>query len=215
VHCDAVQGAGQLAVDVGALGVDYLVLSGHKFGGPKGSAALVARRGAPLSPLFRGSGHERGRRGGTENVPGIVGLGLAAELAAAGLAAETARLEGLRERLERALLAELPDTVVHGVRAPRLPNTLGVSFPGARSDHMLVALDARGIAASAGAACASGGVEPSPVLVAMGVPRELAVCAIRFSLGRTTTAADVDAAVPLVAAAVRAARASAPAGATA
>lgn len=212
VHCDAVQGAGKVAVDVAALGVDYLVLSAHKFGGPKGSAALVARRGAPLSPLFRGSGHERGRRGGTENVPGIVGLGLAAELAAAGLAAETPRLAALRERLERALLAALPDMVVHGARAPRLPNTLGVSFPGARSDHMLVALDARGIAASAGAACASGGVEPSPVLTAMGVPRELAVCAIRFSLGRTTTAADVDAAVPQIAGAVRAARASAPAG---
>lgn len=215
VHCDAVQGAGKLAVDMQALGVDYLVLSAHKFGGPKGAAALVARRGAPLSPLFRGSGHERGRRGGTENVPGIVGLGLAAEMAAADLAAETARLTALRERLERALLATLPGTVVHGARAPRLPNTLGVSFPGARSDHMLVALDARGIAASAGAACASGGVEPSPVLTAMGVPRELAVCAIRFSLGRTTTEAEVDAAVPLVAAAVRAARAGAPAGASA
>ena len=210
VHCDAVQGAGKLAVDMTALGVDYLVLSGHKFGGPKGCAALIARRGAPLSPLFRGSGHERGRRGGTENVSGIVGMGLAAEMAGADLAAESARLGALRERLERALLAELPDMVVHGARAPRLPNTLGVSFPGARSDHMLVALDARGIAASAGAACASGGVEPSPVLTAMGVPRELAVCAIRFSLGRTTTEADVDAAVPLVAAAVRAARAGAP-----
>jgi cysteine desulfurase len=215
VHCDAVQGAGKLAVDVQALGVDYLVLSGHKFGGPKGCAALIARRGAPLSPLFRGSGHERGRRGGTENVSGIVGLGLAAELAAADLAAETARLGALRERLERALLAELPDTVVHGARAPRLPNTLGVSFPGARSDHMLVALDARGVAASAGAACASGGVEPSPVLTAMGVPRELAVCAIRFSLGRTTAEADVAAAVPLVVAAVRAARANVPAVASA
>jgi len=215
VHCDAVQGAGKMPLDVGALGVDYLVLSGHKFGGPKGCAALVARRGAPLSPLFRGSGHERGRRGGTENVPGIVGLGLAAELAAADLAVESARLAALRGRLERALLAELPDTVVHGAGAPRLPNTLGVSFPGARSDHMLVALDARGIAASAGAACASGGVEPSPVLTAMGVPRELAVCAIRFSLGRTTSAADVDATAPLVAAAVRAARAGATAGASA
>lgn len=212
VHCDAVQGAGKMPVDVGTLGVDYLVLSGHKFGGPKGAAALVARRGAPLSPLFRGSAHERGRRGGTENVPGIVGLGLAAELAGADLAAEMARVGALRERLERALLAGVPDAVVHGAGAPRLPNTLGVSFPGARSDHMLVALDARGIAASAGAACSSGGVEPSPVLRAMGVPRELAVCTIRFSLGRTTTEAHVDEAAPKVIEAVRAARAGAAAG---
>lgn len=212
VHCDAVQGAGKVAVDMDALGVDYLVLSGHKFGGPKGAAALVASRGAPLSPLFRGSGHEGGRRGGTENVPGIVGLGLAAELAGADLAAESARLGELRERLERGLLSAVPDAVVHGAGAPRLPNTLCLSFPGARSDHMLVALDARGVAASAGAACASGGVEPSPVLAAMGVPRDLAVCAVRFSLGRASRPADVEAAVPKVAEAVHAARASAPAG---
>lgn len=212
VHCDAVQGAGKLPIDLGALGVDYLVVSGHKFGGPKGCAALVARAGAPLSPLFRGSGHERGRRGGTENVPGIVGLGLASEMVASDLAAESARLGALRARLERGLLAAVPDAVVHGAGAPRLPNTLCVSFPGARSDHMLLALDARGVAASAGAACSSGGVEPSPVLVAMGVPRELAVCALRFSLGRPSTEADVDAAVPKVADAARAARASATAG---
>ena len=212
VHCDAVQGAGKLPIGMAELDVDYLVVSGHKFGGPKGSAALIARRGAPLTPLFRGSGHERGRRGGTENVPGIVGLGLAAELAAADLPAEIARLGELRERLELALLAAVPDAVVHGARSPRLPNTLNVSFPGARSDHMLVALDARGIAASAGAACSSGGVEPSPVLTAMGVPRELAVCAIRFSLGRRTTADDIEAAVPRVTDAVRAARAGATAG---
>jgi cysteine desulfurase len=212
VHCDAVQGAGKLPIDMTALGVDYLVVSGHKFGGPKGSAALIARHGAPLTPLFRGSGHERGRRGGTENVPGIVGLGLAAEMAAADLPAEIARLGELRERLERALLAAVPDAVVHGARSPRLPNTLSVSFPGARSDHMLVALDARGIAASAGAACSSGGVEPSPVLTAMGVPRDLAVCAIRFSLGRRTTADDIEAAVSRISDAVRAARAGATAG---
>ncbi len=212
VHCDAVQGAGKVPLDVGALGVDYLVISGHKFGGPKGSAALVAHGGAPLSPLFRGSGHERGRRGGTENVPGIVGFGLAAELAAADLATEVTRIGLLRERLEHALLAAVPDAVVHGARVPRLPNTLSVSFPGARSDHLLLALDARGVAASAGAACASGGVEPSPVLQAMQVPRELAVCAMRFSLGRSSTAGDVDAAVPRIAEAVRVARAGAAAG---
>ena len=209
VHCDAVQAAGKVPVDVESLGADYVVISGHKFGGPKGAAALVVRRGAPLEPLQRGTGHERGRRGGTENVPGIVGLGLAAEYAAADLAAERARLEVLRARFEAGLRAAVPDLVVHGERVPRLPNTVNASFPGARSDHLLLALDARGVAVSAGAACASGAVEPSPVLAAMGVPRELAVCALRFSFGRTTSEDDVTRALPLVADAVRASRGAA------
>ena len=206
VVCDAVQGAGKVAVDVASLGVDYLVFSAHKFGGPKGSGALVLRHHAPLEPLFRGSAHERGLRGGTENVPGIVGFGVAAELAARELASESARTLELRKRFEAGLKQAVPDVVVHGAAAPRLPNTVNASFPGARSDHLLMALDARGLAASAGAACASGGVEPSPVLSAMGVSRELAVCAIRFSLGRTTTADDVTHAVAIVAESVRAAR---------
>ena len=211
VHCDAVQAAGKVAVDVAALGVDYLVLSGHKFGGPKGAAALIVRRGVPLKSLQRGSGHERGRRGGTENVPGIVGLGLAAECAAAELAAEGVRLAALRERFEQGLLAAVPDAVIHGARVPRLPNTINASFPGARADHLLLALDARGVAVSAGAACASGAVEPSPVLAAMGVPRSLAISALRFSLGRTTTADEVASALVALADAVRAARVGAPA----
>jgi cysteine desulfurase len=208
IHCDAVQAAGKVAVDAAALATDYLVISAHKIGGPKGIGALIVRRGAPLAPLFRGSGHERGRRGGTENVPGIVALGTAAELAARDLAAEGARQLALRGRFERVLATALPDTVVHGTRAPRLPNTVLASFPGARSDHLLVALDADGFAVSAGAACASGAVEPSPVLAAMGVPRSLAVCAIRFSFGRTTSERDVDAlgaALPDVVARARAA----------
>jgi cysteine desulfurase len=203
VHCDAVQGAGKVAMDVSALGVDYLVFSAHKFGGPKGVGALIVRDRAPLEPLFRGSAHERGRRGGTENVPGIVGLGLAAELAARDLDAESTRLLALRRRFEAGLREAVPDVVVHGAAAPRLPNTVNASFPGARSDHMLLAFDARGLAASAGAACASGGVEPSPVLMAMGVPRELAVCAIRFSLGRTTSDDDVTRAIAIVSESVR------------
>jgi cysteine desulfurase len=206
VHCDAVQGTGKVPVDVAALGVDYLVFSGHKFGGPKGAGALVVRAGAPLEPLFRGSAQEHGRRGGTENVPGIVGLGLAAELAARDLATESARLLALRRRFEAALRQAVPDVVVHGADAPRLPNTVNVSFPGARSDLMLLALDTRGVSASAGAACASGAVEPSPVLAAMGVPRELAVCAVRFSFGRTTGAEVVDRAIAAIADAVRAVR---------
>jgi cysteine desulfurase len=206
VVCDAVQGAGKVAVDMGALGVDYLVFSAHKFGGPKGAGALVLRDRAPLEPLFRGSAHERGLRGGTENVPGIVGLGVAAELAARGLAAESARLLELRKRFEAGLKQAVPDVVVHGAAAPRLPNTVNASFPGARADHLLLALDSRGLAASAGAACASGAVEPSPVLSAMGVPRELAICAIRFSLGRTTTEDDVVRALAIVHESVKAAR---------
>uniref|UniRef100_A0A832I307 Cysteine desulfurase n=1 Tax=Eiseniibacteriota bacterium TaxID=2212470 RepID=A0A832I307_UNCEI len=208
VHCDAVQAAGKVPVDVAALGADWLVISGHKFGGPKGAGALVVRRGAPFEPLFRGSGHERGRRGGTENLAGIVGLGLAAELAARELAAEAERLRALRARLEAAVRAAAPDAVIHGDGAPRLPNTVSASFPGARSDRLLMALDARGVAVSAGAACASGAVEPSPVLAAMGVPRDLAVCAIRFSMGRTTTADDVARAAAALAEAVPAARAA-------
>jgi len=206
VVCDAVQGAGKVPVDMGLLGVDYLVFSAHKFGGPKGAGALVLRDRAPLEPLFRGSAHERGLRGGTENVPGIVGLGVAAELAARGIASESARLLELRKRFEAGLKQVAPDVVVHGATAPRLPNTVNASFPGARADHLLLALDSRGLAASAGAACASGAVEPSPVLRAMGVPRELAICAIRFSLGRTTTEDDVVRALSIVDESVRAAR---------
>ncbi len=207
LHCDAVQAAGKIPIDAEALAADYLVISGHKLGGPKGAGALVVRRGAPLAPLFRGSGHERGRRGGTENVPGIVGLGVAAECAARDLASERPRLRALRARLEAAIRAAAPDTVIHGARAPRLPNTVNASFPGARSDHLLMALDARGVAVSAGAACASGAVEPSPVLTAMGVPRPIAICALRFSLGRPTTADEVDALALVLPDAVRAARA--------
>ncbi len=209
VHCDAVQGAGKVALDVAALGVDYLALSAHKMGGPKGAGALIVRRGAPLAPLFRGSGHERGRRGGTENLPGIVGLGAAAEWAARDLAAESERLRTLRTRLEAGIRMVALDAVVHGAAAPRLPNTVNVSFPGARSDHLLMALDARGVAVSAGAACASGAVEPSPVLSAMGVPRELAIGAVRLSMGRTTGDDDVDAVVLALFDAVPAARAAA------
>ncbi|HTR97400.1 MAG TPA: cysteine desulfurase family protein [Candidatus Acidoferrales bacterium] len=215
VHCDAVQAAGKVPVEFGALDVDYLVVSGHKFGGPKGAGALIVRRGAPLAPLARGTAHERGRRGGTENVPGIVGLGLAAELAAAELDDERARLTALRGELERGLAADTPDVVVHGRSAPRLPNTVSASFPGTRADHLLLALDARGVAVSAGAACASGAVEPSPVLAAMGVPRALAIGALRFSLGRTTTADELARARVVVAEAVRVTRGGSPAQARA
>ena len=205
--CDAVQAAGKIPIDIAALGADVFVVSGHKLGGPKGAGAMVVTRGVPFRPLFRGSGQERGRRAGTENLPGIVGLGLACELAARDIESEYARLEGLRARLELRLREALPDLAIHGETATRLPNTVLVSIPGARSDRMLIALDARGIAVSAGAACASGAVEPSPVLAAMGVPLDLAITALRLSMGRTTTEPDVDAVVAQMrdaAAAVRA-----------
>ncbi len=195
VHCDAVQAAGKIPVDIASLDVDYLVISAHKLGGPKGVGALIVRTGSPYEPLFRGSGHERGRRGGTENLTGIVGFGVAAELAVQELSDGRDRMLALRTQLERGIRAALPDAVIHAAGVPRLPNTVNLSVPGARSDHMLMALDARGIAVSAGAACASGAVEPSPVLAAMGVPRELAVCAIRLSMGRTSTAAEVEAVI--------------------
>jgi len=208
VHCDAVQAAGKIAVDFQELGADYLALSGHKLGGPKGAGALVVRRGAPLVPLFRGSAQEHGRRGGTENVPGIVGLGIAAECAARDLEAERRRLLELRHRLEDGLRRADPELVIHGERVERLPNTVNASFAGARSDERLMALDARGVAVSAGAACASGAVEPSPVLSAMGVPRDLAVCAIRISMGHTSTASEVDRLLTIMPLVLRAARAS-------
>jgi len=213
VQCDAVQAAGKIPVDFAALGVDALVISAHKLAGPKGVGALILRDGAPYEPLFRGSAHERGRRGGTENLPGIVGFGVAAECAARELASERTRMLALRGRLEDGIRAALPDTAIHGERAPRLPNTVNASFPGARSDHLLMALDARGVAVSAGAACASGAVEPSPVLKAMGVPRELAVCALRLSMGRTTTAEEVDRVVAAIGESVRAVRGGAAAAA--
>jgi cysteine desulfurase len=210
VQCDAVQAAGKVPVDVAALDVDYLVISAHKLGGPKGVGAMILRRDAPCEPLQRGSAHERGRRGGTENLPGIVGFGVAAEHARLELAAEGARMRALRDRLEAGIAARIDGVVVHGAAAERLPNTVNLSVAGARSDHMLMALDARGIAVSAGAACASGAVEPSPVLAAMGVSRALAVCALRLSLGRTTTADEVDAVAEAVAACAREVRTRAP-----
>ncbi|MEO5989402.1 MAG: cysteine desulfurase family protein [Candidatus Eisenbacteria bacterium] len=208
LHCDAVQAMGKLPVDFAMLGADFLVLSGHKFGGPKGAGALIVRNGVPMQPLFRGSAQEHGRRGGTENVAGIIGLGLACELVAHDLAAHAEAMQGLRLQFEQALLAAVPDAMIHGRDAERLPNTVNVSFLGARSDHLLLALDARGVCCSAGAACASGGVEPSAVLRAMGVPRQWAVSALRFSLGRGTTLAELHAAVVHVADSVERIRAA-------
>jgi cysteine desulfurase len=196
-HCDAVQAAGKVLVDVRALGVDLLTLSAHKLYGPKGIGCLVVKRGTPMAPLVRGGGQERNRRAGTENVAGIVAFGAAARLAAERLEEEAARVGALRDRLEARLLA-LPGAERNG-RGPRLPNTANVSFAGAEAEGLLIALDLEGIAVSTGAACAAGAVEPSHVLRAMGFAPERVQSSLRLSLGRTTAEPDVDRAADVVA----------------
>jgi cysteine desulfurase len=200
VHCDAVQAAGKIPVDVRALDVDTLALSGHKIYGPKGVGALYIKRGTRLKAFVRGGSQERNRRAGTENVAGIVGLGHAAELAREDMGAESARLSGLRDRLEAQLLA-IPGAQRNG-EAPRVPNTANVSFSGLEAESLVMALDLAGVAVSTGAACAAGAVEPSHVLRAMGLPLERVQASLRFSLGRGTTAEHVDEAANLVAEAV-------------
>jgi cysteine desulfurase len=198
VHCDAVQAAGKVPVDVKALGADLLTLSAHKLYGPKGIGCLVVRRGTPMVPLVRGGGQERNRRAGTENVAGIVAFGAAARIARDGLEQEAARVGALRDRLEARLLA-LPGAETNG-RDPRLPNTANVSFAGAEAEDLVIALDLEGIAVSTGAACAAGAVEPSHVLRAMGFAPERVQSSLRISLGRATTAPDVDHAAEVIAA---------------
>jgi cysteine desulfurase len=191
-HTDAVQSAGKIPVDVRALGVDLLSLSGHKFYGPKGSGALWIRRGVRLAPILTGGRHERNRRAGTENVPGLIGLGVAASLATTSLAHEGARLSAMRDRLERLVLGRVPRTTVNGADAARVPNTTNISFDGVEAESLLIALDLEGIAVSTGSACSSGTLEPSHVLKAMNLPAGRAQNAIRFSLGSGTTDDEID-----------------------
>jgi cysteine desulfurase len=200
VHCDAVQAAGRLPIDVRALDVDLLSLSAHKLYGPKGVGCLFVRRGTPMAPLLRGGGQERNRRAGTENVAGVVGFGASAALAREGLEAEAARAAALRDRLEERLLA-IPGARRNG-DGPRLPNTTNVSFEGTEAEGLLIALDLEGVAVSTGAACSAGGVEPSHVLRAMGLPPERVQSSLRLSLGRSTTEADVDYAADVIGAVV-------------
>ena len=200
VHCDAVQAAGKTPVDVRALGVDLLTLSAHKLYAPKGVGCLYVRRGTPLAPLVRGGAQERNRRAGTENVAGIVGFGAAAALASQGTEAEAERVGALRDRLEERLL-KVPGARRNG-RDPRLANTANVSFEGMDAEALLIALDLEGIAASTGAACAAGGVEPSHVLKAMGFPPERVQSSLRLSLGRGTTEDEVDRAADIIVAVV-------------
>jgi cysteine desulfurase len=190
-HSDAVQSVGKIPVDVEKLGVDLLSLSAHKLHGPKGVGAMFIRKGTSLKPLLYGGHHERDRRPGTENVPGIVGLGMAAELAWANLEENAQRVAALRDRLERGILEQVPQVSVNGDPQRRLPNTSNLCFDCVEGEGFVIAMDLRGIACSTGAACSSGAVEPSHVLSALGRTPEQARSSIRFSLGRYNTAEDI------------------------
>ena len=186
-HTDAVQAFGKIPIDAQKQPFDFLTISGHKFGAPKGIGALFIRRGTALEPLMHGGTQDRGRRPGTENVAAAVGLARAAELTLAECEAHCARLRKLREKLEAGILAKVPDAVIHGRGAERAPHIVNISVPGTDSESLLMALDLRGIAASGGSACQSGSISPSHVLTALGVRPDLASAAIRMSLGSLTT----------------------------
>jgi cysteine desulfurase len=232
-HTDAVQAAGKLPLDVAALGCDLLSLSGHKMYAPQGTGVLFVRRNVRLRPLFFGGMHERGRRPGTENVAGIVGLGKAAELARSWLADETPsallandsgangptasasssphNLAALRDRLEQGILAAIPGSGVNGAGAPRVSNTTNIYFDHVEAEALVIALDLKGLAVSGGSACQSGATEPSHVLTAMGLTPARARASVRFSLTRLTTPDEVDHALTLVPSAVARLRSLAPA----
>lgn len=198
-HTDAVQAAGKIPIDVSAIRADLLSLAGHKLYGPKGVGALYVRKGTALRPLLTGGRHEKGLRAGTENVPGIVGLGEAFALFAKEPDAESKRLRRLRDRLEQGLKKNIPDVRINGCGAPRIANTANVVFPSVDGESVLLHLDLKEIYASSGSACATGSPEPSHVLKAMGLgPRE-AQGSVRFSLGRGTTAEEIDTTVETVA----------------
>ncbi len=191
-HTDAVQSVGKIPVDVEKLGVDLVSVSAHKLNGPMGVGALYIRKGTTLRPILYGGHHERDRRPGTENVPGIVGLGKAAELARQKLEAETVRLGNLRDRLEKRILESVPGVTVNGDRERRLPTTTNLSFDYIEGEGFVIAMDLRGVACSTGAACSSGSLEPSHVLSAIGKTADQARSSIRFSLGRFSTPEDID-----------------------
>jgi cysteine desulfurase len=192
LHCDAVQSAGKGRVEVNKLGVDMLSISAHKIYGPKGVGALYLRTGTDLEQQFRGGHAERDRRPGTENVPGIVGLGKAAELARELLEKDAARIGELRDRLEKEALEKIPGARVNGDPRRRVPNTASLTFAGAGGEALLIALDLQGVACSTGAACSSGSVEPSHVLTAIGLSADEARSTLRLSVGRPTTAEEID-----------------------
>jgi len=200
LHTDAVQAPGWLPLDVEALGVDLLSLSAHKFSGPKGVGVLYVRRGTALEPLIVGGGQEHGLRAGTENVAGIAGLATALALAESERHVAAPRVGALRDRLEAGIVAAVTDVVVNAAEAPRLPGILSVAFGGVPSDALLIRLDLEGVAASAGSACAAGSLEPSHVAAALGLGERYERGVVRFSLGRDTSAAEIDAVIRRLAA---------------
>jgi cysteine desulfurase len=197
-HTDAVQAAAKVEIDVKKIGCDLLSISGHKMHAPQGTGALFVSKGTILEPMFYGGNHERQRRAGTENLPGIVGLGAAAEIAREGFATgSTQKLAALRDRLQKAIL-ELDETAVNGADAPRVPNTTNIQVNHIEGEALVIALDLKGLAVSTGAACSSGAIEPSHVLTAMGLTPDQARSSIRFSLGKHNTEADVDLAISVI-----------------
>lgn len=210
IHTDAVQSAGKIPIDVKALGVDLLSLSAHKIYGPKGVGALYVKSGTKIEPQSFGGHHERDLRPGTENVAGIVGFGRAAKLARQRLVADAPKIAALRDHFERAVSAQIPDAKVNAAATPRTPNTSSFTFRAAEGESLVIALDLRGVECSTGAACSSGAVEPSHVLSAIGLSPEEARSTVRFSLGRATTAAEIDFAIAALAAALLHLRALSP-----
>jgi len=206
-HTDAVQTAGKLPLNVEEMGIDLLSLSGHKFYGPKGIGVLYTAKGVRLEPCVHGGHQEWGKRGGTENVPGIVGLGKAAEIAMSEMEADDNRLRGLRDRLETGLAERISDVDFNGHRESRLSSVANVCVKYVEGEAMLLRLDYHGIAASSGSACTSGSLEPSHVLLAMGIPAEIAHSSLRFSLGKDNTEEDIDKVLDLLPAIVEKLRA--------
>jgi cysteine desulfurase len=211
-HVDAVQTFGKVEIDVDAFNIDLLSFSGHKIYGPKGVAGLYIRKGTKMVSVQHGGEHERRRRAGTENVPGIVGLGKAAEVRGREMKDEAVRLTALRDRLWEGVRARVPDVRLNGHPTERVPGTANISYKNVESESIVLGLDLKGIAVSAGSACTSGSVEPSYVLVAMGIPLEWAMGAVRSSLGRSTTAEDIDYVVESIEPIVRKLRAALPVG---
>jgi cysteine desulfurase len=198
-HTDAVQAAGKVPIEVKRLGCDLLSISGHKLHAPQGVGAIYVGKGTLLQPMFYGGSHERSRRAGTENVPGIIGLGKAAELAREAMErGDLARMSAMRDRIEQTILSAVDATGVNGEGAPRVPNTTNIHFDYIEGEALVIALDLKGLAVSTGAACSSGAIEPSHVLTAMGLPPEIARASLRFSLGKQSTADDIQFALDLV-----------------
>jgi cysteine desulfurase len=198
-HTDAVQAAGKVPIEVKRVGCDLLSISGHKLHAPQGVGALYVDKGTILQPMFYGGSHERSRRAGTENVPGIIGLGKAAELAREALErGDLARMSAMRDHIEQTVLSAVEATGVNGEGSPRVPNTTNIHFDYIEGEALVIALDLKGLAVSTGAACSSGAIEPSHVLTAMGLPPEIARASLRFSLGKQNTEEDVEFALDLL-----------------